>query len=184
MYPRGENCSYRSQGSRRVSFSFFFFFYQVNEISSNIQRYGLFPWLFPLIFFLSDISFCYYNILSSVVMYIYLSYRLYIAIGDTVQREREPLGANGFDLFFYPIIYRMAIKRKQQTRPDPLPLKKKWIKMDDDLITKKFRFDVGNCVPSSVMVKCDGQSDHHQSTTRVKVRSTRTYHISLYGGAL
>ena len=94
---------------------------QVNEISSNIQRYGLFLAFSPIFCFLY-ISFCYYNILSSVVMYISNLSAIYRHWGHG--REREPLGANGFDLFFNPIIYRMAIKRKQQHRPNP-PEKKR-----------------------------------------------------------
>ena len=163
---------------------------QVNEISSNIQRYGLFLAFSPIFCFLY-ISFCYYNILSSVVMYISNLSAIYRHWGHG--REREPLGANGFDLFFNPIIYRMAIKRKQQHRPNPP--EKKGIKMDDDFILykkEKKNFDLMLGIVFRrrwlwlVLVKCDGQSDHHQSTTRVKVRSThsRTYHISLYGGAL
>lgn len=183
MYPRGENCSYRSQGSRRVSFSFFFFFYQVNEISSNIQRYMDFSLAFSSHFF-----FVWYFLLllqySLECCNVHISKlsAIYRHWGHGTERERT----SGGQWFRFVLLSNNISNghQKKTTYPTPSPRKKKWIKMDDDLITKKFRFDVGNCVPSSVMVKCDGQSDHHQSTTRVKVRSTRTYHISLYGGAL
>lgn len=162
-------------GAKDLVESLFFFFYQVNEISSNIQRYGLFPWLFPLIFFLSDISFCYYNILSSVVMYISKLSAIYRHWGHGTERERT----SGGQWFRFVLLSNNISNghQKKTTDPTPSPRKKKMDKNGRRFNNKKFRFDVGNCVPSSVMVKCDGQSDHHQSTTRVKVRSTHALTI-------
>jgi hypothetical protein len=65
----------RKSSSRRVSF---FIRPKVNEISSNIQVYGTQSSSFFLFYF------CYYNILSSAVMYLYSrysGYRLCIAQG-------------------------------------------------------------------------------------------------------
>jgi hypothetical protein len=141
MYPRGENCSYRSQGSRRVSFSFFFTkltrflpIFNAMDVSLAFSPHFFFVWYFLLLLQYS-LECC--NVHISKLSAIYRHW------GHGTERERTSRGQwFRFVLLSNNISNGHQKKTTDPTRPPPLE-KKKWIKMDDDLITKNFDLMLG-----------------------------------------